>query len=137
MNYEEIKKELKDMQQMIECLIPDDINAALEHGKELAVYNARSGYLVAQAKELARKKKTQQISETIIKIAKEQFLSAKVQNTLLDSIASDEMYVVEWAERINAATVHQLDFVRSILSKAKEEMRLQGYVDDMNRMKNV
>jgi hypothetical protein len=133
MNIQEIKSECEDMQAKLECMIPDDVNVAIETGKYIAVYHARTGYLLAIAKQLARRKKTSEIGETIIKIAKEQYLSAKAQNALVDSIADEEMFVVEWLDRINSMCVHQLDFIRSIISKEKEEMRLQGYVDSLNR----
>lgn len=44
---------------------------------DIMVYLSRSGEMLANAKKLLRQKKTSEISETIIKIAKEQCLSAK------------------------------------------------------------
>lgn len=115
-----------DMQAELETLMPTEINEAIERGKVIAAYHARAGYLLAQAKQLARQKKTSEIGETIIKIAKQQYLSARAQNILCDSIASDEMLLVDWLERIVSMCVHQLDFLRSVISKEKEEMRIAG-----------
>ena len=36
----------------------------------------------------------------------------------------EESYLLKWAERLNAALARQIDFARSIISKAKEELRL-------------
>ena len=88
----------------------------------LSVYMARTGKMLADAKKILREKKSCQIAETILKIAKEDCLSAKAQNALVDSLAIDENYLVDWVERINKACTHQIDALRSLLSYAKEEM---------------
>ena len=123
----EIKQECESMQAELECLIPDDVNAVIEHAKKLAVLMARSGNLLATAKKLVRQKRTSEITETIIKIAKENYLAAKAQNILCESIASEEIELSEWLNRINASFTHQIELCRSIISKEKEEMRLSNY----------
>ena len=126
MSFDEIQKECADIQAELETLIPDDVNGAIERGKEIAVYHARTGYMLAIAKQLARKKKSSEIGETIVKIAKENYLAAKAQNALVESIASDEMFLVEWLDRINSMCVHQIDLIRSIISKEKTEMQINS-----------
>lgn len=127
MTYEEIRAECEVMQAELEAVIPDELNATIERGKTIAVYHARSGYMLAQAKQLVRVKKTNEIGQTIIRIAKENCLSARAQNALIDSIASDEMLLVDWLDRINSMCVHQLDFIRSIISKEKAEMQMSSF----------
>ena len=127
MFFDEIKKECADIQAELETLIPDDVNGAIERGKEIAVYHARTGYMLAIAKQLARKKKSSEIGETIVKIAKENYLSAKAQNALVESIADDEMFLVDWLDRINSMCVHQIDLIRSIISKEKAEMQINSF----------
>jgi hypothetical protein len=124
MTFDKIKKECADMQAELETLIPDDVNNAIERGKEIAVYHARTGYLLALAKQLVRAKKSTEIGETIMKIAKENFLAAKAQNALVDCIANDEMFLVDWLDRLNSMCVHQIDLIRSIISKEKTEMQI-------------
>lgn len=126
MTIDEIKDECKQFQAELECVMPSDINEAIERGKTIAAYHARVGYLLALSKQLAREKKRSEIGETIISIAKEQYLSSRAQNALVDSIANDEMFLVDWCDRINSMCVHQLDFLRSIISKEKEEMRISS-----------
>jgi hypothetical protein len=126
MNIDEIKAECAAMQAELECMTPDEVNAVVERAKRLAVYHARSGYLLAEAKMLYRTKKSSEIAETIVKIAKEGYLSGKAQNALVDSIAQEEAYLVDWLDRINSGCVHQLDLMRTIISKEKEEMRMAG-----------
>ena len=127
MTFDEIKNECGIMQAELETLIPDDVNGAIERGKEIAVYHARTGYMLALAKQLARKKKSSEIGNTIVKIAKENYLSAKAQNALVESIADDEMFLVDWLDRINSMCVHQIDLIRSIISKEKAEMQINSF----------
>ena len=127
MSFDEIKKECADMQAELETLIPDEVNGAIERGKEIAVYHARTGYMLALAKQLARKRKSSEIGETIVRIAKENYLSAKAQNALVESIADDEMFLVDWLDRLNSMCVHQIDLIRSIISKEKTEMQINSF----------
>ena len=124
MSMDKIQTECATMQAELECLTPDDLAAVIERAKRLAVYHARSGHLLAEAKMLYRKQKASGIAETIVKIAKEGFLSAKAQNALIDTLAQNEAYFVDWLDRINSDCVHQLDLMRTIISKEKEEMRM-------------
>jgi hypothetical protein len=70
-----------------------------------------------------------EIANTIIAIAKENFLSAKAQNALVDAIAEDEAFLVDKLDRINSSCVHQIDALRSILSYEKAFLKLNetGY----------
>ena len=93
------------------------------------VYVARTGEMLATAKQQLRRRKSEEIQNTIIAIAKENCLSAKVQNALLDSIAEEEAFLVDTLDRLNAAATHQLDALRTLLSYEREGMRLNktGY----------
>lgn len=95
----------------------------------IMVYMMRTGEMLADAKKMLRKKKSDEIQNTIISIAKESCLSAKIQNALLDSIAEDESFLVDRLDRLNASCTHQLDALRTLLSYEKEAMRLNktGY----------
>ena len=44
----------------------------------------------------------------------------------MDSLCADERYLVDFAERVNRCGVHRLDWCRTLISKAKEDMRLSG-----------
>lgn len=92
-------------------------------------YVARTGEMLAEAKRMLRKRKSEEIQNTIIAIARENCLSAKVQNALLDSIAEDEAFLVDTLDRLNASATHQLDALRTLLSYEREGLRLNrtGY----------
>jgi len=126
-------KTLKERADEIQSFLTINPSSEPEEIKErifnLMPYIALSGEMLATAKKLLRAKKTDQINQTIIKIAKESCLSASVQNALLDSICSEESYLVDYLERINRTATHQLDACRSLLSYEKEGLRLNktGY----------
>ena len=120
-------EEAAEMQAYLETLPNDNPADLSERIKVLAVYQARSGYMLAEAKKTLSEKKKAEIVNTIIAIAKENYLSAKAQNALVDSIATDEQFMVDWLDRINAACKHQLDAVRSLLSFEKEVYKQNNY----------
>jgi hypothetical protein len=122
-------KEIREINDYLNITCSNNPVEIQERISVIMVYLNRSGEMLADAKKLLRKKKSTEISNTIISIAKEQCLSAKVQNALLDSIAEDEAYLVDRLDRLNAACTHQLDALRTLLSYEKEAMRLNktGY----------
>ena len=120
-------KEVLEMQNYLEVTPSDNPEELCERIKTLAVYQVRSGFLLAEAKKTLSEKKKTEIVNTIIAIAKENYLSAKAQNALVDSIATDEQFMVDWLDRINAACKHQLDAVRSLLSFEKEVYKQNNY----------
>lgn len=121
-------EEIKQMQQYLEITCSGEPNEIQDRITVLMVYLARSCELLAVAKKELRKKKSSEISNTIIAIAKETNLSNRVQNQLLDCIAEEEAFLVDWLDRINSTIVHQIDGLRSLLSYAKEEMRMANNV---------
>jgi uncharacterized protein (UPF0210 family) len=125
----QLKQESFDIQAYLEITCSNDPEEMKERISNLMVYMSRSGEMLAQAKKILRSKKTSEIQNTIISIAKAAHLSASVQNALLDSICEEESYLVDWIERINRGCTHQIDALRSLLSYEKEGMRVNktGY----------
>jgi hypothetical protein len=118
-----MKDEAQKIQDYLDITVSTDPAEIVSRIGTLMAYMSRSGEMLAKAKRDLRAKKTTEISKTILSIAKEQCLSASVQNALLDSICGDEAYMVDWLERINRSCTHQLDSLRSLLSYEKEQMR--------------
>lgn len=119
-----IQQETQQIQEYLDIECSENPEEVLERIRAIMPYISRTSYLLAEAKKAYRRKKATEIGETIVKIAKEQFLSAKAQNALLDSIAEDEAYLVDWLDRLNAAATHQVDALRSILSYEREQLRI-------------
>lgn len=124
-----LKKEATEIQSYLELDCGTEPVDLVDKISMLSSYIARSGEMLATAKKILRKRKSAEISKTILAIAKESHLSATVQNALLDSICEEESFLVDWIERINRTATHQLDAVRSLLSYEKEMIRINktGY----------
>ena len=119
-----LQQEAQQIQDYLDIECSENPEEVLERIRAIMPYISRTAFMLAEAKKALRRKKASEISNTIIDIAKEQCLSAKVQNTLIDSIAEEEAYLVDWLERLNAAATHQVDALRSILSYEREQLRL-------------
>lgn len=124
---DKLQSEAENIQSFLEIETSDNPQEIKERLATLSVYIARTGKMLADAKRLLREKKSSQIAETIIRIAKENYLSAKAQNELVDSLAVDENQLVDWLDRLNKTCVHQCDICRTMLSYAKQEMAYSGY----------
>lgn len=120
--------EAETIQAELESGIPSELNSLIVYAKRVAVFHARSGHMLAEAKKIMRDKKRCDIIETIRTWLKEGMFSAKVQNTFVEAIAKEEMYLVDWLDRINSDCVHQIDLIRSIISKEKEEMKMTQFI---------
>ena len=126
MTLQEEAKQISDYLQITCQNNPQEIQQRIA---DTMVYVARTGEMLATAKRMLRRRKSKEINNTILTIAKENCLSAKVQNALLDSIAEDEAFLVDTLDRLNAAATHQLDALRTLLSYEREGLRLNktGY----------
>ena len=119
-----LEEESKQIQDYLDIVVSSDPAELKDRIANLMVYMSRSGEMLARAKKILRARKTSEISKTIISIAKEQCLSATVQNALLDSICEEESFLVDWIDRINRTCTHQIDGLRTLLSYEKELMRM-------------
>lgn len=119
-----LHEEAQQIQGYLDIECSENPEEVLERIRAIMPYISRTAFMLAEAKKALRRKKASEISNTIINIAKEQCLSAKVQNTLIDSIAEEEAYLVDWLDRLNAAATHQVDALRSILSYERENLRI-------------
>lgn len=124
-----IEEELNTISDYLNITCSNNPQEIQERISVIMVYMMRTGEILAESKRALRKKKSEEIQNTIISIAKENCLSAKIQNALLDSIAEDESFLVDRVDRLNASCTHQLDALRTLLSYEKEAMRLNktGY----------
>lgn len=124
-----IIEEAQQIQGYLDTTCSENPEEVLERIRVIMPCISRTAFMLAEAKKALRAKKSDEIQAQICEIVNLQFLSAKVQNALLDSIAKEEAYMVDWLERLNAAATHQVDALRSILSYERESLRLNksGY----------
>lgn len=111
--------ELTTIQSFLEITMSEDANEAVVRGNDLAVYMARTGKLIADSK-IHREQKLR--SEMIQEYKKLIEFPASVAVKYTDTLVENETYLLTWATRLNAACTHQLDWCRTIISKAKAEM---------------
>lgn len=116
----EIKAELIEIQNFLELELTEDITEAVYRGNTLMVYMARSGKLLADAKIHQDRKLRSEIVEQIKKLVT---LPPSVANKFTSTLVENENYLVNWADRVNATSTHQLDWCRTLISKAKAEMQ--------------
>lgn len=123
--FEDIKKELEEIQDFLELTQSEDITEAVYRGNDLAVYMARSGKLLADAKMHRDEKLNSEVMQNIKKLIS---LPASLANKFIDTLTRDENHLVNWADRVNASCSRQLEWCRTIISKGKAEMQaLQMY----------
>ena len=115
----QITVELQDIQNFIEITMSEDPNEAVARGNDLSVYMARTGKLLADAKYHRDKKLRSEIVSQIKEMVK---LPPSVATKFTDTLVERESYLMNWAERSNRSCTHQLEWCRTIISKAKAEM---------------
>lgn len=117
---EEIINELKIIQSEIEIELSEDIQQAIDRGNYCSAMMARTGKLMADAKIHKDRKLNSEVISNMKKIAA---LPASTSNKFVDALCYDENYIVNWCERVNRSCTHQLDWCRTLISKAKAEMQ--------------
>ena len=123
---EQILQELEVIQACEEETISEEVSKVIEYGQTLAPYISRSGKLLADAKHHLNTRMKEDTFDALAKAAKQGGATAKAINAIVDSLCADERYLVDFAERVNRCGVHRLDWCRTLIRKAKEDMRLSG-----------
>ena len=82
--YEKLLQEAMEIQSYLEITCSDNPDEIIERIKAIGVYRARTGVMLAEAKKMYRRKRSSEITEKIIEIARQGFLSAKVQHAIVD-----------------------------------------------------
>ena len=121
---DELIKEAGTMQFFIEVTVGDDPKEWTERGSVLCEYMARSGKCLADAKyHLAEKKKHFIVGE-LSRLLDLFSYSATTQRELISNCCGDLERIVTWFDRINRTCTHQVDWIRTLISKEKEEMKM-------------
>jgi len=126
---DEVKKEASQIQAYLDIVCSNNLEEITERISQLMAYMSRTGEMLAEAKRLLRSRKSEEIRNTIMTVARAERLSASVQNALLDSVCEQEAFMADWLDRLNRSCTHQLEGLRSLLSYEKEGLRLSkiGY----------
>lgn len=125
--------ECNKIQSYLEINISDNIQEIVERGSDLQAYIARTGKMIADAKRFLSEKKKTETMKVIEDILQNSKYSAGVQNALVSGLCADEQYLLTWCERLNATCTHQLDYMRTLISLHKEEMKLSNVGKEIGR----
>lgn len=129
---EQILKEAIEIDSFLQETMSEMAEEAVMRGNDLAVYIARTGKMLADAKYHLSEAKKDEVLDVLRETAKNAKATSKATNALIDSICKEEQYLVDWCERLNRSATHQLDWCRTLISKAKEEMRLSPQMYNSN-----
>lgn len=122
---EALLTECQSIQTDLEVTLSDDMNELIEHGNDLVVYLARTGKMLSDAKYLQDKA----INKSILNILKDHGnISPSIAKQLIDSTCEKENYLVSWCDRLNRSCTHQIDWIRSVVSKEKEMMKMNHFL---------
>lgn len=122
-----ITAELTEMDKFLNITMSENAEEAVQRGNDLAVYVARTGKLLADAKYWLDEAMRSEVLKTLRNTAKEAKATATAVNALVGSLCKEERYLVNWCERNNRTATHQLSWCVTIISKAKEEMKMAGF----------
>lgn len=123
---DQILEELAEIDKYLNITVSEQIEEVVMRGNDLAVYMARSGKLLADAKYHLNHKLKDEIFETLRETGKQAKASHTAVNLIIKSLCKEEQYMVDWCERINRSCTHNIDWCRTLISKAKSEMQYSG-----------
>jgi len=130
---EQMLQELTDIDNYLNMTMSENAEEAVLRGNDLAVYVARTGKLLADAKYWLNQAMNSETMKTLAETAKSTKVTATAVNALVNSLCREERYLVDWCERCNRTATHQLSWCVTVISKAKEEMKLGRFVPQNNR----
>lgn len=126
-NPDSIHKELEEIQLFLEAEYAADLgNEVQSRFDSLASYMARSGKLKADAEWHYNSLVESSIMEALKK-GYEEKLSPSTINKFVEAAARNYKFLVTWSDRVNRATVHQHDGLRTVLSTLRAERVANNY----------
>lgn len=109
--------------------VPDnDITLMMQTGSTLTTYLASTAAMVAEAGRFRNQAKTKAYQTLALSsVANAKYYSANLAKDYIAAKCSDEGYVYELADRMNAAVTHALDMVRTCISAEKQLLSNLNY----------
>lgn len=120
----DIAQELGVIDSFLNITMSEQVQEAVLRGNDLAVYIARTGKLLADAKYHLNAKKKSEVFDALRDTASRAGATSKAVNAIIDSLCKEEQYLVDWCDRLNRTATHQLEWCRTLISKAKAEMAI-------------
>lgn len=123
MSKEQLLKEAYIISDFLDTTMSENPEEAIQRGNDLTAYLGRTTKMLADAKHHLNEATQQDVFNILKEAAKQAGATSTAINRLVKSASKNEQYLVDLIERINAACVHQIDWCRTIISKAKAEMQ--------------
>lgn len=121
---EQILAELQNIDSFLNITMSENAEEAVQRGNDLAVYVARTGKLLADSKYWLNEAMKSEVLLTLRDTAKEAKATSTAVNALVNALCREDRYLVDWCERCNRTATHQLSWCVTVISKAKEEMKM-------------
>lgn len=121
MSYAEIQIECIEMQDILQKETGDDPSMMIEKLEKLNAVIARSGYLIAETERMRDERVAQLFDKCLDTINK---MSPNVLKSWIGANTAKENFYAKWLDRINRASVHISDNLRTQISYSKEELKL-------------
>jgi hypothetical protein len=116
--YEQLESEAIKIDSYLQETCSEDPNEAILRGNEIQVHLSRTGKMLADAKFM----QDEAVKNSIIaELGKKIRIPPSILKQLVEASCKKENYMVNWTERLNKTCVHQLDFLRTVISFAKAD----------------
>lgn len=121
--FDQLEQEAEEVQSFLDCEIQSDNPEEIkERGDALSSYISRTGNMLAESKYHLNEMMKDETMNVITNYLEGEKFSAKVQNSLLDSLCKRQRFLVDKIEQLNKTAKYQIEWCRSRLSMAKEEL---------------
>jgi hypothetical protein len=124
---QELLKECQQIQAFMEITMSENPSEVTERAKDLAVYMARTGKMLADAKQMLNRQKSSEIMRILKDAAKEAKASSTSVNELIKSCCHETQYLVDWIERLNRTATHQMGLCQTLLANHRAEMNMNAW----------
>ena len=115
-----IKEELELIQFFAEIHLSEEPEEIVHWCNEALVHLPRTAKLIADSQYHKDRKMRSELTEQIKLVSG---YSPSVANKFVDTLMEEENFLLKHSERLNAALSRKIDFCRTLLSKAKEELK--------------
>lgn len=123
--------ELENYQLFLETqddAISGNLDLLMERASKLMEIYSRTGKINTDFTYIYTKLLKKDILE-IINESYGKYLSKEVQKLLANTYLAEEQYIMQWSDRVQRASIHQMDMIRTFISKEKEELKYLNYAN--------
>ena len=121
---DKLQIECQTIQEYLEEGCSEELPLLSEYGSKIAEYMARSGKMLADSKHWKQVANSKAIRKIAEEYAGKKFPPALVVKDFIESECQIETHLLNWVDRLNTSCTHRLDWCRTLISKGKEELRL-------------